>query len=489
MDVDTERSTRVLGARVRLAEAAQTLPLHELLVATLDEVSDLTGSAVGFYHFVEPDQGRIRLQAWSTRTTRELCRAAAPEGHHAIDGAGVWADCVRLRRPVIHNDYAALPHRRELPPGHVGLVRELVVPVFRDGLVVAVLGVGNKESDYDERDVEDATILADLAWDVASRKVMEERLRHSEAQLRGILDVLDQAIGVWSPEGVLVYANSRARKLFELPERGGDMSLHDARFGLTAEDGRLLEPDDFPPSRALRTGRSETGTLRFVDARGEERFVLASAHPLRDPSDGALLGAVTSVADVTELRRHQRSLEEVARHDPLTGLPNRLLLMDRLDQAMAAARRAGTILAVCFLDLDGFKLVNDRHGHAAGDDLLREMARRFRGAVRGGDTVARLGGDEFILLLNGARERGEVEHGLERLLRLARQPVPLPAGALAEVSASVGVAAFPAHGTDPDVLLRRADAAMYAAKRSGKNGVSWHSVDDGGQQTLKGIID
>jgi diguanylate cyclase (GGDEF)-like protein len=148
--------------------------------------------------------------------------------------------------------------------------------------------------------------------------------------------------------------------------------------------------------------------------------------------------------------------------------------MDRLDQAIAATRRSGSILAVCFLDLDGFKGVNDKFGHAAGDEVLREVARRLSGAMRGGDTVARLGGDEFILLLSGARARSEVDQALGRLIAVAREPVELASHDVVRLSASVGVAAFPGDATDPQQLLRCADAAMYLAKSLGKDRWSWH---------------
>jgi diguanylate cyclase (GGDEF)-like protein len=474
MSVEVDPAAKILGARLRLAEAAPRLSLHELLVATLDEADALTGSPIGFYHFVEADQVTLTMQAWSSRTTSEFCRAEG-QGHQTpLDQAGVWADCVRLRRAVVHNDYASLPQRKPLPDGHAVVIREMVIPVLRDGRIVAILGVGNKPADYDAEDLAATSALADVTWDLAMRKLMEERLRHSEAQLRAILDVVDQGIGLWNPEGRLIYANPPVRRLFDLPGSGGDMNLQDARFGLAAEDGSLLDVDGFPPSRALHTGRSESATLRFLDGRGEERYVLASAHPLRDPVDGTLLGAVTSISDVTDLKRRQHSLEAVARHDPLTGLPNRMLLMDRLDQAIAATRRSGSILAVCFLDLDGFKGVNDQFGHAAGDEVLREIARRLRGAMRGGDTVARIGGDEFVLLLSGAHTRAEVDRALGRMISVARLPVELPTRQVVRLSASVGVAAFPDDAAEPQQLLRLADSAMYDAKLLGKDRWSWH---------------
>jgi diguanylate cyclase (GGDEF)-like protein len=440
MSVEVDPAAKILGARLRLAEAAPRLSLHELLVATLDEADALTDSPIGFYHFVEEDQVTLTMQAWSSRTTSEFCRAEGHSHQSPLDQAGVWADCVRLRRAVVHNDYAGLPQRKPLPDGHAVVIREMVIPVLRDGRIVAILGVGNKPADYDAED----------------------------------LDVVDQGIGLWNPEGRLIYANPPVRRLFDLPGSGGDMNLQDARFGLAAEDGSLLDVDGFPPSRALHTGRSESATLRFLDGRGEERYVLASAHPLRDPVDGTLLGAVTSISDVTDLKRRQHSLEAVARHDPLTGLPNRMLLMDRLDQAIAATRRSGSILAVCFLDLDGFKGVNDQFGHAAGDEVLREIARRLRGAMRGGDTVARIGGDEFVLLLSGAHTRAEVDRALGRMISVARLPVELPTRQVVRLSASVGVAAFPDDAAEPQQLLRLADSAMYDAKLLGKDRWSWH---------------
>ncbi len=174
---DRKRSENVLLARLRLVEYSASHSLDELLKATLDEVEVLTDSSIGFYHFVETDQRTLSLQAWSTRTLREMCTAEGKGLHYDLDEAGVWADCVRERKPVIHNDYFALPHHRGMPAGHANVIRELVVPVFRGDRIVAIVGVGNKPVDYDASDIETVSLLADLAWDIAERKQTEERLR------------------------------------------------------------------------------------------------------------------------------------------------------------------------------------------------------------------------------------------------------------------------------------------------------------------------
>ncbi|MFH1811064.1 MAG: PAS domain-containing protein, partial [Pseudomonadota bacterium] len=176
---ERKRTTELMALRLRLHEFAASHTLHELLVKTLDGVERLTSSQVGFYHFVQPDQQTLWLQAWSTRTARDYCQAEGAGMHYGIDKAGVWADAVRLRQAVIHNDYAALPNKKGMPEGHARLTRELVVPIFQGADVVAVLGVGNKESDYTDSDVEAVTYLAHIAWEIAERKNAEEALQES----------------------------------------------------------------------------------------------------------------------------------------------------------------------------------------------------------------------------------------------------------------------------------------------------------------------
>ena len=173
-------------------------------------------------------------------------------------------------------------------------------------------------------------------------------------------------------------------------------------------------------------------------------------------------------ADITVQKEHERHLEKLAHFDPLTELPNRTLLNDRLYMSIALASRNKTMLAVCLLDLDGFKSVNDTYGHAAGDELLIEFSRRALAIMRDTDTLSRLGGDEFVLLLN---DLDNLEQGLEiirRVLEAASHSYDI-AGEPVHVSASVGVTLFPDDGVEPELLMRHADQAMYIAKQTGRN--------------------
>ncbi len=173
-------------------------------------------------------------------------------------------------------------------------------------------------------------------------------------------------------------------------------------------------------------------------------------------------------SDISTLKEQQSQLEQLANFDALTRLPNRVLLSDRLQVAMAQAQRSKETLAVCYLDLDGFKPINDTYGHEAGDRLLIETGARLKAAVRAGDTAARLGGDEFVLLLQGLTDPVEFERTLGRILNAVGQPYRLD-DHLVSVTSSAGVSLFPQEGVDADTLLRQADQAMYQAKQEGRN--------------------
>jgi len=196
-------------------------------------------------------------------------------------------------------------------------------------------------------------------------------------------------------------------------------------------------------------------------------------------NDGSLRGLIGLATDVTERKEHEQQLEHVAHYDALTGVPNRVLLTDRLTQALARTKRDGSLMAVCYLDLDGFKQVNDTHGHEAGDKVLVEISRRIKETIREGDTVARLGGDEFVVLLIGLQFPEECEGSVTRLMEAIGQPISMDGQSL-DISASVGVSLYPQDDHDVDTLLRHADQAMYTAKHRGKN--RYHFFDAAGDK-------
>ncbi|MCK2182928.1 putative bifunctional diguanylate cyclase/phosphodiesterase [Halomonas getboli] len=200
---------------------------------------------------------------------------------------------------------------------------------------------------------------------------------------------------------------------------------------------------------------------------GDDYPLQLSVSVVRDAL-GQVLHYVATFADITHLKRHQDELHYLARHDALTELPNRRHFAEKLVEALPKARHDDTLLAICFLDLDGFKPINDTLGHAAGDQVLVTISQRLRNALRADDILARLGGDEFALLLTGLKDRHEGMQIVERIRRLINQPMPLD-DTLVRISTSIGVTLFPHDDAEAEILLRHADQAMYRAKHSGKN--------------------
>ncbi len=198
--------------------------------------------------------------------------------------------------------------------------------------------------------------------------------------------------------------------------------------------------------------------------------IFAEMQTISTVRDGAgkPINYVGLFTDITQLKEHQQQLEYSAHYDALTRLPNRVLLADRLKQALARCHRMGSSLAVLYIDLDGFKSVNDNHGHEMGDQLLINIAHRWSEALREGDTLARIGGDEFIVILVDLENTNDYELILQRLLQAATEPVEVN-DQLLRVSASIGVTIYPQDGPDADQLMRHADQAMYLAKQAGKN--------------------
>jgi diguanylate cyclase (GGDEF)-like protein/PAS domain S-box-containing protein len=200
---------------------------------------------------------------------------------------------------------------------------------------------------------------------------------------------------------------------------------------------------------------------------GELYAALMSISAVRSEDQG-IAHYVGVFSDISKFKAHEEELDRIAHYDPLTGAPNRRLLTDRLENAINRAKRTGRTLAVCFLDIDDFKAVNDTYGHASGDQVLVGVAESLKGVLRADDTLARIGGDEFVLLLSGISSTQECSQILDRILKAVNLPVQV-IDAVSVVTASIGVSLFPDDNADADTLLRHADQAMYQAKEAGKN--------------------
>jgi len=195
----TERiwAEETLRLRLTLWEYATQHTMEELLQKALDEIEEITDSPVSFYHFVGEDQASLSLQSWSTRTRLEFSKAEGRMGHDGPGTAGVWAECIRQRQPVIHNDYTSLPDRKGMPEGHARIIRELVVPTFHGGRIVAVLGIGNKSLPYEQQDAELLLSIADILWVIVDHKRTEDEIRTLQRKLEEMA-VHDSLTGLYN---------------------------------------------------------------------------------------------------------------------------------------------------------------------------------------------------------------------------------------------------------------------------------------------------
>ncbi len=220
--------------------------------------------------------------------------------------------------------------------------------------------------------------------------------------------------------------------------------------------------------RALHGETVVSPDLHYVVPNTERQGWISSVYRPYSDAGGTIIGVVALIRDVTERKQAEQQIEYQAYHDALTGLANRRLFHEHLSVAVALAQRRGTFVAVLFLDLDHFKLVNDSLGHSVGDALLRHVAMRLKDVLREGDTVARVGGDEFTIVLQEIARREDAAMVAEKVLRVIAEPVEVNGHRL-HVTTSIGITIFPEDGEDAETLLKNADAAMYRAKSEGRN--------------------
>jgi PAS domain S-box-containing protein len=300
---ERKRSESIMQARLRLMNFASSHSLDELLQATLEEAEELTGSVIGFYHFVDVDQKKLRLQAWSAKTLAHMCTAEGKGRHYDIDRAGVWVDCVHQRKPVIHNDYAALPHRRGMPVGHADVIRELVVPVFRDDRVVAILGVGNKPVDYAEGDIETVSLLADLVWDIAERKRAEEALRERERFLSSIFESIQDGITILDSDLNIIRTNPTIERWYPHAK---------PLFGkkcFQAYHGADKPCQECPVAQTLETGKAVCEVVPRKGVEGNiEGWLELYAFPLLAHGSERITGAIEYFRDISDRKKAEDAL-------------------------------------------------------------------------------------------------------------------------------------------------------------------------------------
>ncbi len=315
---------------------------------------------------------------------------------------------------------------------------------------------------YDDQDV--VVAIEGFIQDISPRKYQEQALSDAEIRYRSIFENAVEGIFQTSLSGQYLDANPALARIY------GHESVMDMMSDLVNIQTQLyVDPGRRDEFRALMDlhGKVQNFESQVYRKDGEIIWISENARTVKNDA-GEILYYEGTVEDITERRTFEAQIQHQATHDSLTGLPNRYLLEDRLQQSINFAERYHTKLAVAFVDLDQFKHINDSLGHDAGDTLLLTVSERLSALVRDSDTVVRLGGDEFVILLTSIQKNDYVTQTMKRVLDAISQPVMLN-GLEFRISCSIGISIYPEDGTQANVLLKNADTAMYKAKQSGRN--------------------
>jgi diguanylate cyclase (GGDEF)-like protein/PAS domain S-box-containing protein len=280
IDIDISERKRhetILATQLRLSQYSLNHTTKELIQSFLDEAEKLTNSQIGFFHFVGEDQKSLHLQDWSRRTMEGACTTQPEQRHYPLHQAGVWADCARVRKPIIHNDYSSLSGKKGLPAGHVPVNRELVLPVFRDDKIVAIFGVGNKPSDYLTSDLDIIQKLADLAWDLIVRKQTEEEVLRARQEWEATFDAMTDMVTIHDQRMRIVRSNEAARNFV-----GADKKELLGKLCCEALWNQVGICQDCPLAQTIEDGQYHSSIISYAD---NTMFFHVTTSPL-STSDG-----------------------------------------------------------------------------------------------------------------------------------------------------------------------------------------------------------
>ncbi len=458
-------TTRQLEALAALAGVGPESTERQIIQVGVDIAQRATGSQIAYIHFLNEGEETIELGTWSHDTLAHC--STTYDRHYPVRAAGNWADTVRTRCPVLHNDFARSPNQRGLPEGHAPLHRHLGVPIEVEGHIRLLIGVGNKPEPYDDDDIRTVDLVGRRLWSLLQGRRELERLRDLERRFDHVKRIATVAGWEYDPAEDAFRGDDMLGPLFQLRSRAEAPMTLDAFLA-------LISPRDRARVRGALTGHGPAArfALRLRGIRkSSETFQaeLKGEVRAREVGEGSLMVGI--LQDLTE-RNRLEDLQHAAETDALTALPNRRRLKALFDAGQVGRRGVRDGWAFLYIDLDAFKPVNDTYGHAAGDEVLRQVARRLTALVRKDDLVVRLGGDEFAIVQTGLADPRGAEVLAAKVVEVCARPIDLGGDHVVQVGASVGVAVCPAGTTNLADLAERADRALYEAKKAGRNRVA-----------------
>ncbi|MBI5782661.1 MAG: EAL domain-containing protein [Gammaproteobacteria bacterium] len=466
--------------------AEQEVRLLQTMTLAVSEAEDLHTALEVVLRKLCESTGWLLGQAWMPGESERLecvpswhCSAEGLERFRQMSldmtfaqGSGLPGRVWAAKKPVWIKDVTAEGNfPRAGAAMEAGLKAGLGIPVLAGEEVIAVLEFFVREPrKEDEHLINVAFSAAAQMGSVIQRKRAEMALRRSENQLRAIIDAEPECVKIIKADGTLVQMNAAGLAMIEASRP--EQVMGKLIFNLLMPEYR--EPFRTFIENVLRGHKGKT-EFEITGLKGTHRWMETHAVPLPDEQGGPPL-VLSITRDITERKMTERRLRQLAHFDSLTDLPNRVQLIERLEETMAQASRHERLVGVVFLDLDRFKNINDSLGHEKGDKLLREVAMRLSGVVRRGDTVARLSGDEFALVLADMGHVNDAIHVAQKILDVFHQPFRV-AGHDLFVTASLGITLYPFDDQGAQELLRNADVAMYRAKESGKNNYQFYVAE------------
>jgi diguanylate cyclase (GGDEF)-like protein/PAS domain S-box-containing protein len=465
--------TRLLATHDNLAEASRR---------TMQVICHHLAWDCGGYWAREPKSGALRCeQTWGeSPAALEFLAATRQIGAVSDDGRGIVRAACAQAGPVWIRDVGKAPgFLRAEVAAHCGLHSAFAFPVKVDGQVVGVMEFFSRHVHQPDTELlQWAGFIAEQLARFIQLADARQRLEHSEDRLRSLIELSSDWVWEQDEQFRFTALTGSKRTVKRMKQRGWTTSS--AQIGKTRWDAPALNlrEEDWVRHRAVLDRRE--AFYDFVIRRpdlldGKPFWISVSGMPYYD-AEGNFKGYRGMNRDISERKLSEERIEYLATHDPLTGLPNRALFAELLDNAVLTARRYERQFAVFFIDLDRFKLINDSLGHATGDTLLREVSQRLAASVRASDVVARLGGDEFVVLVQEVGSQADVEVVANNMLAAIFRPVTL-LGQECRVSGSIGICLFPGQAADGPTLMKNADSAMYLAKEEGKNQYRFYSEE------------